>query len=276
MRRPIIPRPLLIALLGGALLGGAGATPAHAADTPMARFLVSYEGERTVGWDEPRWSPRYDCQHIYWTQSTGSERWQVKSKPQKALLWQTSYGDVNLHIGTWDPRDISDEFSFQGNGFVERRRFDSSGFDANDRCGPATSQVDPPRPDDCGNRLPREHVVVNIRKGVVDVDVYDVRDRNSPPGYRSCSLIFPPGAPSDWPDEVTGKLNVKDLFNPARARVTVAARRSWSNVSELMGGKGTRSERAAVRWTLTFERVLDKQPPAKRRPARRRGGRGRR
>lgn len=261
---------VLLSLTAAAGASATAATTATAAprQTRMARFLVSFEGERTVGWDEPRWSPRYDCQHVYWTESIGEERWQVKAKPQKALLWLTSYGDVNFHIGTWDPREITEEYAFRGNGMVARERTDRSGFDPNDRCGPATAQVDPPRPDDCGTRLPRERVSVRIRRGLVTVGVGHEYNRYSEVGYRACALIVPPGAPSDWPDEVTGKVKVADLFNPRRGRIVVEARRGWGHVSEIMGGKGRRAESAGVRWTLTLERVPDRGAPATRRPAR--------
>lgn len=81
---------LALALALSPLLGGAGALAAAPRATPMARFLVSFDGVKNVRWNEPRWSPRYDCQHIFWGEGNGGERWQVRTPPRKALAWLTS------------------------------------------------------------------------------------------------------------------------------------------------------------------------------------------
>jgi len=277
MRSPTtVALPLALAALALPLGAAGAADAASAGDTPMARFLVSFEGERTVRWSEPQWSPRYDCQHVFWRESNGSEVWRVKTPPQKALVWLTSYGDVRFQIGTWDPLEISEAFAFEGQAFIARERFERTGWDANDRCGPAVSGVNPLPADDCGNRLPRALVTASGRKGELEVGVTEVRDRNSPRPYANCQLIFPPDVPIGWPEEITGRYRVADLFNRRRARVAIGASRSWSHVTELMDGKGTRTETAGVRWTMTLERAPEARRPAAGRPARRRGrGRGR-
>lgn len=251
--------PALAALLACAV----SAAPTSAASPPKfptatpkkVKFLATFEGKRTVKWDMPRWAPPSDCFHTRYAYGDGEETWQVKSaRPTKVLA--IGSGKIPLiKIGSWSLTDNSPQIGIDASGIRTRRADLRSGWTPGS-CG-GTSDIDTPKPDDCGTRLPKHSVVPGFSGRKVFTEVISAPD-NMAPGFDTCTIWIPKPLHGGGWDRFEGTLpkKVKDrhLFGKAKT-LTFSFKDDWSDSGYWVANGGFISTSAHMEWKLTLKRV---------------------
>jgi hypothetical protein len=220
------------------------AAPAHAARP--AKFTATFEAQRTVTWDEPRWMTISQCDHVRYEYGEGGETWKVKSKATKVLVRRGYKGVPMIRIGTWDERDPTVQVGLEASGFQSRTNDTFSGWNPGS-CG-GEPGTDPPRVTDCGTRLPKHHVILMFTARTLTPDVIDAPD-NMAAGYGKCPLNQPAKIREAW-TRVPGKYSLSKLLR-ARKAVEITGKDKWSDKG-FVGNGGRVNRSAHLNWTLTL------------------------
>jgi hypothetical protein len=231
----------LVALCAVAL---AAAAPAQAAKPK--KFTVTFEGQRTVKWDEPRWKPPSQCDRVRYEYGEGGETWKVKSRATKILVSRGYKGMPMIRIGTWDELDPTVQVGLEASGFQSRKNDIFSGWNPGS-CG-GTPGTDPPRVTDCGTRLPKHIVLLQFAARTLTPDVTDAPD-NMAPGFGKCALNQPGKISEAW-TRVPGKYSLSKLLS-ARKAIEITGKDKWHDKGFLPNG-GQINRSAQLNWTLTL------------------------
>jgi hypothetical protein len=232
----------LAALCACALVAAA---PAQAAKPK--KFTATFEAQRTVKWNEPRWQTVSQCDHVRYEYGEGGETWKVKSRPTKILVSRGYKGMPTIRIGTWNEREPTVQVGLDASGFQELKNDIFSGWNPGS-CG-GVPGTDPPRVTDCGTRLPKHIVLLQFAARTLTPDVTDARD-NMAPGFGKCALNQPGKIGEAW-TRVPGKYSLSKLLG-ARKPVTISGKDKWNDKGFLPNG-GQINRSAQVSWTLTLE-----------------------
>jgi hypothetical protein len=236
-------RLLPLAALGLCTLAAAG--PAQAAPKP-AKFTATFEAQRTVKWDEPRWQPPSQCDRVRYESGNGGETWKVKARATKVLLSRGYKGVPTVRIGTWDEREPKLQVGLQASGIQSRTNDIFSGWNPGS-CG-GEPGTDPPRISDCGTRLPKHLVLLQFAARTLTPDVTDAPD-NLAAGFGKCALNQPKKISEAW-TRVPGKYSLSKLLKTRKA-ITIEGHDKWKDTGFLPNG-GLLNRSAQVTWTLTL------------------------
>lgn len=246
MKRLVVP---MLAVLACA----AGAAPASAAKLPTApkhaKFLVSFEGERSVKWDIPRWAPPSDCYHRRYQYGNGDEMWKVKSKQTK-LLAVGSSNQALIKLGTWSLTDATPLIGIPASGIRTRNYYVINGSDPGSCGGEQITEKAPD--DDCGTKLPKHSVVPGFTGKQAFAEAIDAPD-NQAPGFETCKLFKPRKMTESW-DRIPAKFASRDLFNKRKKTIAIRASKSWDDAIAIANG-GLINTTGSMSWTMTLTRV---------------------
>lgn len=220
-----------------------------AAPAKVAKFDATFEASRTIEWNQPRGVSYKDCKGERWSEAYGSETWKLKtSKPQTLTIRGTGGAQTLWQAGTATAPGL------EAAGIRERRANLSSGTSGG-WCSPGLT-VDPPRPDDCGTRLPRELVHFTHLNGEVwfthSTAPWMAREKTE---YDSC-LLHAPSAMSEveFPVAET-KVSTKLLFDRTKKSIVLSGAKSYGPESRPVSGFHVdRTTSATVSWKLTLKR----------------------
>jgi hypothetical protein len=225
---------------------GAIAAPAQAAKP--AKFTATFEAQRTVKWNEPRWQPPSSCYRVHYEYGSGGETWKVKSRPTKILVSRGYKGVPMVRIGTWNEREPTVQIGLEASGIQSRANDVFSGWNPGS-CG-GVPGTDPPRVTDCGTRLPKHIVLPQFAARTLTPDVIDAPD-NMAPGFGKCALNQPGKIAEAW-TRVPGKYSLSKLLSARRKPVQITGKDKWNDKGFLPNG-GLLNRSAQVSWTLTLE-----------------------
>jgi hypothetical protein len=247
---------LLAALLALAAVAGPAAAkprpPKPPKSPPGAKFIATFEGERTIDYDIPRFEYPAGCGAVNYTYGNGHESWKVQAKPFK--VHAVGSGSVaTLRFGTWNPREAAPDVGLPASGFRERRsdvfRGGSGGW-----CG--TSWTSLPAATDCGTRIPKHTVVFTVAGQKATAEVIDAPD-NQALGFGQCALFHSPKIDDGAWGRATAKVKpgTKDarIFGHGK-QLTYRFHESYPDTGTVAPG-GAVSENAVMDWTLTLTRV---------------------
>lgn len=176
------------ALLALSLLA-ASASAASAAGEKQARWWATFEMTQVVDWKMPRYFSSSDCYHRRWSEGSGDERWQIKTRrPVKLLAYSFSRTTpVVFKYGSWNMADMTTN-GLDAAGFRVRRMNVAMGSEPG-RCGGAR-EVDPPRETDCGSRIPSYDVTFGLDRRKAWFSVHEKDEQIFP--FVTCMLQGPP------------------------------------------------------------------------------------
>jgi hypothetical protein len=249
-----IATALLAALVAACALGAAPAVakPRPPKAPPGAKFTATFEGERTIDYDIPRFEYPGGCGALDYTYGSGHESWKVKAKPFKVLA-VGSGSIVALKFGTWNPKEPTKDIGLPASGIRERRsdvfRGGSGGW-----CGPSWTSL--PAATDCGTRIPKHTVIFTVAGKTATAEVVDAPD-NQALGFGQCPLYHSPKIDDGSWGRATAKIKpgTKDARILGRGKaLTYHFNESYPDTGTISPG-GAVAENAVMDWTLTLTRV---------------------
>lgn len=216
-----------------------------------ARFTATFEAHKTASWDWPRVLGGGDCNGQPWSQSSGSEDQQVKTRGTFPVVvggtrrfpgWTFGAGRAS------DPRDVGVDASGPHTREWIQRSGTTGGW-----CGAA--RTDPPLPNDCGTQLSEYKLNLHAHGGVIS---WSLPYKNLPrekQGFYKCSLKTPADLPVNGFPSLEGKIRMTDVLNPRKRRIVVKADRTYGPTTLRLNDSGvTGTSTGTVSWTLTLTR----------------------
>lgn len=241
---------LRTALISSLALACLSPSLASAAGMKTAKFEATFEATRVVEWNQPRGVGLVDCRGEHWSEARGSETWKLKTaRPQTV----TVRGGMMRGMALWTS-GTSRQPGLEVRG-VRSRSHDASSGTSGGWCSPGLT-VDPPRPGDCGTRLPTELVHLQHLNGELwfthTTAPFMAREKL---GYDDCLLITPTDVLSDEFPTAPRKVAEKALFGRRRTTLTISGSRTIGPESVPVVNIGVeRTTSATVSWKLTLKR----------------------
>lgn len=236
---------LAAALLTVSMIVATGSS-ATAAGLKQARWLATFEMTQEVAWRLPRYVSRTDCYHRYWSEGSGGERWQIKTRrPVKVLAYSLSRNNpVVFKYGSWDMADMTTN-GLDAAGMIVRRMHVAMGSDPG-RCG-GDRVTDPPRETDCGSRIPSYDVTFGFGRSKAFFSVHEKDEQPNP--FVTCVVQGPPDFGLNEPAPAGARFSAAAILAGTREVVISGALRDkvelrWSP------GNGKTTATGSIKWTL--------------------------
>lgn len=215
------------------------------------KFTLTYEGTLTTTWNLPRYVVPANCYTRAWEHGDGKETWRIRTRgPQKVQVTQASPTLVFFLAG-WG---LAGNGSIQAGGLISRDAHMASGFDPGP-CGGPTG-IDPPRPTDCGDRLPSYSLNIGYLNRSLSVQPFPTNAiTNQHIAYATCILPTADDVvQGQWPSGVNGRLTRSQIFGRART-LTVRGSRTWSEPHHSSKPLGQLSTTTKLDWTVVLRRA---------------------
>ncbi|MDW5595593.1 hypothetical protein VSS74_14685 [Conexibacter stalactiti] len=238
---------LAAALLALSLLATAS-TAAPAAVPKQARWLATFEMTQEVAWRMPRFVSRSDCYHRFWSEGSGDERWQIKTRrPVKVLAYHLSKNNpVVFKYGSWDMADMTTN-GLDAAGMRVRRMHVAMGSYPG-RCG-GGDVTDPPRETDCGSRIPSYDVTFGFGRRKAFFSVHEKDEQPIP--FVTCMVQGPPDFGLDEPAPAGASFSAAALLAGTRTVEIKGALRDRDEI-RWQPGNGRTTSTGSIRWKLTL------------------------
>jgi hypothetical protein len=249
----MLPRARILPLLALAAVPLGAAAPAQA-KLSQARFTATFDATYKTEWKEPKFFLGGSCFRRNFRSGTGSETWQVRSKPgAKVLAFDNGYA-TQMQFGSFTMNADTDILGIPAKGIITRANDTIQSWTGGD-CGGDSGVQPQPADKDCGTRLVEQEVAITVNRGELTPDVTlhgnGVREKT---GFEHCSLpqatVLNAGT---WP-AVSAKISKKLLFGGQKT-IELTGKDQWKETLTSHNGAGQLTTASSMTWKLKLTRV---------------------